>query len=108
MALTFGRVTLDDRGIRRRPRLWFFGKPFDVAWDEITGWSTTEVSLHTGGGTAQFLTHTLEIHTLKGLFFVDGVGSTFMAITDEVKRRLPEKRIESILTTLQRFRDTGR
>ena len=107
MALTYRRLTVDDRGLRRAPVLCFFGSPFDLAWDDITGWATTEQVL-TGGGAEQVMSQTLELHTAKTIHFVDGSGPEFAVIVAEVNRRLPGKRTESILVTMQRFGNTGR
>src|SRR5690349_13896460 len=41
MLRKFGRVTVDDSGIRQGPVLLFFGTRFDVPWGDIKGWATT-------------------------------------------------------------------
>ena len=107
MVLTYRRVTLDDRGIRRAPLLWFFGTPFDVAWDDITGWATVEQAL-LGGAAEQVVSQSLELHTAGKVHFIDGSGPEFAALVAEVGRRLPGKQVESILVSMQRFRGMGR
>jgi hypothetical protein len=106
MGRTFGRVTIDDCGVRRAPFLWFFGSPFGVPWEEITGWATSEAAL-AGGGAEQVLSRSLELHTAKIIYFIDAPGRDLAAMVEEVSRRLPGKRRESILVTMQRFRGTG-
>ena len=107
MALTCGRVTIDDRGVRKAPFLFFFGSPFDLAWSDITGWATVDQVL-AGGGSGQLLSQTLELHTAKGIHFAGGSEPEFAAMVEEVRRRLPDKRTESTLEMMQRFRGTGR
>jgi len=107
MSRTFGRVTIDDRGVRKAPLLWFFGSPFDVAWDDITGWATSEAVL-AGGGSEQAVSRSVELHTAKAVHFADVSGPDFAALVEELERRRPGKRVESILVTMQRFRGTGR
>jgi hypothetical protein len=107
MSRTFGRVTIDDRGVRKAPLLWFFGSPFDVAWGDITGWATSEAAL-VGGGAEQMVSRSVELHTAKAVHFADAAGPDFAAVVEELERRLPGKRVESILVTMQRFRGMGR
>jgi hypothetical protein len=104
MALTFGRLTIDDRGIRKAPFLFFFGSPFDLAWSDITGWATVEHVL-AGGRTEQVLSQTLELHTAKNIHFVGGSGPEFAALIQEIGRRLPDKRTKSTLEMMQQFRN---
>jgi hypothetical protein len=106
MARTFGRVTIDDWGVRKAPLLWFFGSPFDVAWGDATGWATSEAVL-AGGGAEQIVSRSVELHTAKTVHFIDASGPDFAALVEELERRLPGKRVESILVTMQRFRGVG-
>lgn len=103
MARTFGRVTIDDRGVRRAPLLWFFGSPFEVAWGDIIGWATSEAAL-AGGGVEQGMSRSLELHTAQAVHFIDASEPDFAAMVEEMDRRLPSRRKESILVTMQRFR----
>jgi len=106
MARTFGRVTIDDQGIRKTPFLWFFGSPFDVIWADITAWAASEQVL-AGGGTEQVLSRSVELHTAKTVYFFDVPELEFAAVVKELDRRLPGRRTESILVTMQRFRGLG-
>jgi hypothetical protein len=106
MARTFGRVTIDDRGVRKAPLLWFFGSPFDVVWGDITGWATAEAAL-AGGGSEQIVSRSVELHTAKTVHFIDASGPNFAALVEELERRLPGKQVESIMVTMQRFRNLG-
>jgi hypothetical protein len=107
MGRTFGRVTIDDRGVRKAPLLWFFGSPFEVAWGDITGWARSEAAL-AGGGPEQVVSRSVELHTAKAVHFIGASGPDFAALVEELERRLPAKRVESILVTMQRFRGMGR
>ncbi len=106
MTRTFGRVTIDERGVRRAPLLWFFGSPFDVAWGDITGWATSEAVL-AGGGAERISSRSVELHTAKTVRFISVSEPDFAAMVEELERRLPGKRTESILVTMQRFRGMG-
>lgn len=96
-------MTVDDRGVRKAPLLWFFGSPFHVAWDDVTSWATAEAAL-AGGGAEQFVSRSVELHTAKTVYLIDASGLDFVALGEELERRLPCKRVESILVTIQRFR----
>ena len=98
MKQTFGRVTVDEQGIRKGRFLSFFGSAFDLTWEEIDGWDTVEAVLaspHSG----HIISRWLELQTTGKVHFVDGTnGATeFRALVEEVRRRLPEKRNSSIL-----------
>jgi len=45
MTKTFGSVTVDDRGIRKRRTFLLFGTPFDLTWDQINSWDSVEAVL---------------------------------------------------------------
>jgi hypothetical protein len=98
MERTFGRVSIDDRGIRKSRFLLFFGRPFDLTWDSITGWDTVEAVLASGDST-WVISRMLELQTADKLHYVDWSGPTaeFNALLEEVRRRLPDKRTDSIL-----------
>src|SRR5207253_3206839 len=101
MALKYGRVTIDERGVRKARFLFIFGSSFDLTWSEITGWAIVDCLL-TGGGNDQLLSQTLELHTTETLHCVSGSGPYFAAIVKEIERRRPTKRIESTLEMMRR------
>jgi hypothetical protein len=104
MARTFGRVTIDERGVRKAPFLFFFGSRFDLAWSDITGWATVGAAL-ASLGSEQLVSRTLELHTAKGIHFADASGTEFDAMVEEVRRRLPDKETKSILEQMQTHRE---
>ena len=102
MAGTFGRITVDDRGIRKR-RFWlFFGSSFDLVWSEITGWDTVEAVL-ASAESEQVIARTLELQTANTVHYADWSGSAldFRTLVEEVRRRLPDKQTESILKKMR-------
>ena len=98
MAATFGRVVVDERGIRQRPFLLFFGPRFDLAWAEVTGWAVAEGeyrSREIGSVTVRVL----ELHTAGGMESVQRVGTDadFGRLVEAVRYRLPGRQSASIL-----------
>ena len=74
MTVSCGRVVVDERGIRQRPFLLFFGPRFDLAWAEVTGWAVAEGeyrSHEVGAVTVRVL----ELHTAGGMHSVQRVGT---------------------------------
>jgi hypothetical protein len=102
MARTFGRVTVDDRGIRQKPFLLFFGSRFDLAWADIRAWATVEAVLGSAeGGTV--IARILELHTADNVHSIQRSGSDagFGAMVEEVRRQLPDKQTKSILAQMR-------
>jgi hypothetical protein len=98
MAVSCGRVVVDERGIRQRPFLLFFGSRFNLAWSEVTGWAIAEgeyQSREVGAVTVRVL----ELHTVGGMHSVQRVGtdSDFGRLVEAVAYRLPGRKTTSIL-----------
>jgi hypothetical protein len=102
MSRRFGRVTVDDRGIRQGPFLLFFGSRFDVLWADIRGWATTEALL-ASGSSQSVIARILELHTADNVHSINYSGSadSFDELVAEVKRRLPDKKTKSILSQMR-------
>jgi hypothetical protein len=98
MSRSFGRIRVDDEGIRLKPILFFFGSQFDLKWSDITGWATAEAVL-ASDRTQEVIARILELHLAKGMETVNwsGSGKTFDSLVEEVRRRLPDKRVESVM-----------
>jgi len=95
---SFGRIVVDERGIRQRPFLLFFGPRFDVPWSEVTGWAVADGeyrSAAVGGVTVRVL----ELHTRGGLRTVQRVGTDpdFPRLVEAVRQRLPGRQTASVL-----------
>ncbi len=101
-ARRYGRVTVDERGVRKTPVLFFFGSPFDLRWEDITGWATFETILD--GGRPTPVNHSLELYTAGTIHFCSGVGLRFAALIEEVCKRLPDRRVESLMIAMQQAR----
>ncbi len=107
--LKLGRVTVDDRGIRKGRFLGLFGGHFEIAWEDIVSWATGAfytVSRQTGE--QQVIMRVLELHRADGAYAVDWSGSTaeFSELVKIVERRLPGKRTDSRLEKIDReFRE---
>ena len=98
MTVSFGRVVVDERGIRQRPFLLFFGPRFDLSWSEVTGWASPRRS--TGPhevGTVPV--RVLELHTAGGMHSIQRVGTDadFGRLVEAVAYRLPGRKTASIL-----------
>jgi hypothetical protein len=98
MKETFGRVVVDDRGIRQKPFLLFFGPRFSLTWSEISGWAVADGeyrSREVGSVTIRVL----ELHTRGGMRTVQRVGTDpeFGRLVEAVRRRLPGRQAASIL-----------
>jgi hypothetical protein len=104
---TFGRVVVDDRGIRQKPFLLFFGPRFDLAWDDVRAWAVADGEYRSAevGGVA---VRVLELHTRGGMRSVQRVGTDtdFGRLVEAVRHRLPGRQSASILarTRPDRFR----
>ena len=98
MSRSFGRICVDDDGIRQRPILFFFGSQFDLKWSDIKGWATVEAVL-ASGRTEEVIARILELHLANGMHTVNwsASGKAFDALIEEVRRRLPDKRVESVM-----------
>jgi hypothetical protein len=107
MTGSFGRVVVDERGIRQRPFLLFFGPRFDLPWSQVTGWALAEAEYRSNEvGTVPV--RVLELHTAGGMHSIQRVGTDadFGRLVEAVQYRLPGRKTASILarTRPNRFR----
>ena len=95
---TFGRVVVDERGIRQRPFLLFFGPRFELAWSEISGWAVAEGE-YRSREVGSVGVRVLELHTQGGMKSVQRVGTDpeFGQLVQAVQYRLPGRQSASIL-----------
>lgn len=103
----FGRVTIDDRGISQRPFLFFFGRPFDMAWSEVTAWAVADQVMHdVKTGVERVDRRILELHRLGKVDHIirSPRDPAFQQIVDAVRQRLPDKESESLLAQLGALR----
>lgn len=107
MRATFGRVVVDERGIRQKPLLLFFGPRFDLAWADVTGWAVADGE-YRSAGVGSLTVRVLELHTAGGMKSVQRVGTDadFGRLVEAVAHRLPGRKTASILarTRPDRFR----
>ena len=85
----FGRVTVDEAGIRKAAG--WFTKGFDLRWAEIEGWSYVETG---EGNPFRPRKQLLELHHRAGIATVNGrdAGGQFKALVTLVNRQLPKER----------------
>jgi hypothetical protein len=98
MRQTFGRVVVDDRGIRQRPFLLLFGPRFDFDWPRITGWAVAEAEPRSTVIGAVPV-RVLELHTAGGVQAIPRAGTDeeFDTLIEQVRRRLPGRQKPSVL-----------
>jgi hypothetical protein len=98
MADVFGRLVVDDRGIRQKPFLLFFGPQFDLAWGDITGWAVAEAEVR-AAGVGAIAVRVLELHTAKGMRTIPraGTDAEFGRLVEAIRRRFPGRQQPSIL-----------
>lgn len=72
----------------------------------MTAWATSETVL-ADGGVEQVMSRSVEIHTAATVHFAGVSAADFAAAVGELEGRLPGKRTESILVTMQQFRRKG-
>jgi hypothetical protein len=100
MSKRLGRVTVDERGIRKYRFLSFLGSVFDLTWDDIVGWDTIEAVL-SGRGQEQVISRMLELQTASGVHHVSCTEGDLAALAEELRRRLPDKQRDSKLKTME-------
>ena len=95
---TFGRIVVDEHGIRQRPLLLFFGPRFDLAWAEVTGWAVADGE-YRSPEVGSVTVRVLELHTAGGMRSVQRVGTDadFGRLVEAVAHRLPGRKTASIL-----------
>ena len=95
---TFGRIVVDERGIRQRPFLLFFGPRFDLAWAEVNGWAVADGE-YRSSEVGSVTVRVLELHTTGGMKSVQRVGTDtdFGRLVEAVAHRLPGRKAASIL-----------
>jgi hypothetical protein len=98
MAVNFGRVVVDERGIRQRPFLMFFGPRFDLKWAEVTGWALAEGE-YRSNEVGAVTVRVLELHTPGGMHSIQRVGTDpdFGRLVEAVAHRLPGRKTASVL-----------
>lgn len=91
MANTYWRISVDDRGIRRDPFLFFFGPTFDLKWEDIVDW--TAKMYYIVGEVAGNVRPRLQIRTAATVHDIEWGGSeqSFDSLVQELQRRIPEK-----------------
>jgi hypothetical protein len=95
---TFGRVVVDEHGIRHRPFLFFFGPRFNLSWSEIIGWAVAEGE-YRSREVGSVGVRVLELHVAGGMKSVQRVGTDpeFAQLVQAVQYRLPGRQTGSIL-----------
>jgi hypothetical protein len=74
MTKKFGRVTVDDRGIRKGRTFLLFGTPFDLTWDQIDSWDSVE-AVRVSSQSEQVVSRILELRTLGKVHHVFWSGA---------------------------------
>jgi len=100
MIKKLGRVTVDDRGIRKGRTFLLFGKPFDLTWDQIDSWDSVErVLVSLQSGSEQVVSRILELRTFGKVhhFSWSGSATDYDALIEEVRRRAPDKHKPGLL-----------
>ena len=102
-ALRIGRVLIDDNGISQMPIFFIIGESFTLRWKDITAWSSSE--MHIGSkrsGKQTIVSNVLELRTDAKVHFIarSVKDRTFHTIVNEVRKRIPEKETNSLLTDL--------
>src|SRR5688500_1979946 len=95
---TFGQIVVDERGIRQRPFLLFFGPRFELAWSEITGWAVAEGE-YRSREVGSVGVRVLELHIAGGMQSVKRVGTDpeVDQLVQAVRYRRPCRQAASIL-----------
>lgn len=95
---TFGSVVVDERGIRQKPFLWFFGPRFHLTWAEVTGWAVADGE-YRSREVGAVAVRVLELHTRGGMQSVQRVGTDpdFGRLVAAVRHRLPGRQAASRL-----------
>ena len=100
-----GRVVITEHGIRQSPFLLIFGEKFNLTWDEIQHWSSTQMlRKDVTTGKEKLVYHIIELQTQGNLHTITVAGNKagigdLLAL---VRRYLPNKEVPSILETLNR------
>jgi|SRR6266571_5406138 len=105
MTRRFGRLTIDDRGIRQGRRLLLFGTPFDLTWDQITSWDSVEAILASPHG-ERVVSRILEVLTASTVHHIRWSGSAtdYGALVEEIRRRAPDKQKPGLLRQIGTLR----
>ena len=109
MTKTFGRVTVDDRGIRKGRTFLSFGTPFDLTWDQIDSWDSVEAVL-VSSQSQQVVSRVLELRTVGKLHHVGWSGSAadYDALIEEIRRWAPDKHKPGIQRQTSAIREMRR
>lgn len=100
----FGRVVIDENGIRQKPIFWFFGRPFDHSWSAIKSWSSVEsVLLHTDTKEERIINTILELHAAGSVTYVIRKPGdiNYPQIVEKIRQYIPELESHSLLGTLR-------
>jgi len=100
-----GRVVVTERGIQQLPVLLMFGEKFNLVWDQICQWSSTEMlQKNAANGTEKVIYLILELRTQNTLHTITMAGdksAAFGELLTLVRHYLPGKETSSILQSLR-------
>lgn len=100
----FGRVVIDENGIRQKPIFWFFGGPFDHSWSAIKSWSSVEsVVLQVDTKKERKINTILELHAAGSVdYIIRKPGDTnYPQIVEKIRQYIPDLESDSLLGTLR-------
>ena len=101
----YGRVIIDRKGIRQKPFLFFFGRPFELPWSGLTAWASVEqVLVNPRTGTTKVFSRMLELRTAGRIHYISRNANDkhFSAIVEQVRYYAPQLESESMLQPLRR------
>jgi hypothetical protein len=104
----FGRVTVDDRGIRKGRTFLLFGTQFDLTWDQIDSWDFVE-AVRVSPQSEQVVSHILELRSGGKVHHVrlSGSAADYDALIEEIRRSAPDKHEPGILRQISALRAAG-